>query len=140
MRTGHQLVVGAAAFAFVSLAACGGGSSGYPTGSGGQSPPPGGQQPPGSTSSAISVENNRFDPSSTTVNVGTTVTWTWGNTCSDDGYGGRTCIDHNVTFDAGGGSGTQSSGTYTRQFNTSGTFNYRCSVHGTAMTGQVVVR
>jgi plastocyanin len=124
--------------AIVSVSACGG-SSGYPTGSGSQNPPPGGQQPPPSGSSAISVENNRFDPSSTTVSVGTTVTWSW-DSCDDDGYGGRTCVSHNVTFDAGGGSPTQSSGTYTRQFNAAGTFNYRCSVHGAPMTGQIVVR
>jgi plastocyanin len=132
--------VTATMLAIVSLSACGGSSSGYPTGASGQNPPPGGQQPPASTTSSISVKNNRFDPSATTVTVGTTVTWTW-DACSDDGYGGQTCVGHNVTFDGGGGgSPTQSSGTYTRQFNTAGTFNYRCSVHGTAMTGQVVVR
>lgn len=131
----------AAALALVSLAACGGGSSGYPTGSGSPNPPPGGgQPPPPSTTNAVTVENNRFDPAATAVTVGTTVTWTW-NACSDDGYGSRTCADHNVTFDGGGGgSVTQSSGTYSRSFNIAGTFNYRCTVHGTAMTGQVVVR
>jgi plastocyanin len=94
---------------------------------------------PSSTTSAVTVENNRFNPATTTVTVATTVTWSW-NACSDDGYGGRTCVDHNVTFDGGGGSPTQSSGAYTRQFNTAGTFSYRCTVHGSAMTGQVVVR
>jgi plastocyanin len=133
-------VIRAAVFALASLAACGGGSSSYPTGSGGQNPPPGGQQPPASTSNAITVQNNRFAPETTTINAGTTVTWTW-DSCSDDGYGGQSCVAHSVTFDAaGGGSATQSSGSYQRQFNTAGTFNYRCTVHGAAMTGQVVVR
>jgi plastocyanin len=131
-------VIRTAVLAFVSLSACGGGSGGYPTGSGSQNPP-GGQQPPPSTTSAIAVENNRFNPAATTVTAATSVTWTW-NACTDDPYGGRTCVDHNVTFDAGGGSATQSSGSYTRQFNTAGTFNYHCTVHGAAMTGQVVVR
>jgi hypothetical protein len=88
-----------AAFAFVSLSACGRGSGGYATGSGGQNPPPGGQPPPATAA-----------------------------------------VDHNVIFDGGGGSVTQSSGAYSRQFNTSGMFTYNCSVHGTAMTGQIVIR
>jgi plastocyanin len=68
------------------------------------------------------------------------MTWTW-DACSDGGYGGRTCVDHNVTFDGGGGgSPTQSSGAYSRQFTTAGTFSSRCTVHCSAMTGQVVVR
>ena len=138
----HLAVIRTAMLGFVSLSACGGGSSGgYPTGSGGQNPPPGGQQPPSSTTNAVTVENNRFNPATTTVSVGTTVTWTW-DACDDDGYGGRTCVDHNVTFDGGGGGGsaTQSSGTYTRQFSSLGTYSYRCTVHGPSMTGQVVVR
>jgi plastocyanin len=131
-------VIRAAVLALVSLAACGGGN-GYPTGSGGQDPPPGGQQPP-STSNAVAVQNNRFSPAATTVAAGTTVTWTW-DSCDDDGYGGRVCVEHSVTFDgAGGGSARQSTGSYQRQFNTAGTFNYRCTLHGAAMTGQVVVR
>ena len=135
----HSVVIRASVLALLSLSACGGGSGGYPTGSGGQNPAPGGQQPPSGTATTVSVENNRFNPAATTVNVGTTVTWAW-DACSGDGYGGQTCVDHSVTFDAGGGSATQSKGSYQRQFNAVGTFDYRCSVHGAAMTGQVVVR
>jgi plastocyanin len=139
MRLGYPAVMRSAMVGFISLSACGGSGGGYATGSGGQNPPPGGQQPPASTSTAVSVKNNSFDPSTTTVNAGTTVTWTW-DACIDDGYGTRACVDHNVTFDGGGGSATQSTGSYSRQFNVAGTFNYRCTVHGAAMTGQVVVR
>jgi plastocyanin len=123
--------------ALVVLSGCGGGSSGYPTGSSGQNPPPGGQAP--ATTASITVANNRFDPGATTVAPGTTVTWTW-DSCRDDGYGGNVCTAHDVTFDGGGGSSTQATGTYSRQFNNAGTFNYRCSVHGAAMAGQVIVR
>jgi plastocyanin len=132
-------VIRATILAFVSLSACGGGSSGYPTGTGSQNPPPGGQQPPASTANAVTVQNNRFNPATTTVAVGTTVTWTW-DACDDDGYGGRTCVDHSVTFDDGVGSTTRSTGSYARPFNAAGTFNYHCAVHGAAMAGQVVVR
>ena len=136
MRGRRSIVVGVA-LASAVLADCGGGSSGYPTGSGGQNPPPT-TQPPATTAS-ITVENNRFDPSATTVAAGTMVTWRW-DACRDDGYGGTVCTAHDVTFEGGGGSTTQSTGTYSRQFNSAGTFNYRCSVHGAAMAGQVIVR
>ena len=142
MSARYRPVVVVTVLTFISVAACGGGSSGYPTGSGNPNPPaPPGQPPPppGSTTNSILVQNNRFNPSSTTVPVGTTVTWTW-DACNDDGYGGQTCVDHNVTFDAGGtGSTTRSSGSYSRQFSAAGTFGYRCTVHGSAMTGQIVV-
>jgi plastocyanin len=140
MRVMHPAVIPTVALMLVSISACGGsGGGGYPTGSGGQNPPPGGQQPPPSTSTSVRVLNNRFDPSATTVSPGTTVNWTW-EACSDDGYGGQTCVDHSVTFDGGIGSAIQSTGTYSRQFSAAGMFNYRCSVHEAAMTGQVVVR
>jgi plastocyanin len=133
----RQPCVARVVLAVLLLSACGGGSSGYPTGSGGQNPPPAGQPP--ATTASIVVENNRFDPAATTVAPGTTVTWTW-DTCRDDGYGGTVCTAHDVTFDGGGGSTTQSRGAYSRQFNNTGTFNYRCGVHGATMAGQVIVR
>lgn len=135
MRTPPRIVLTLIMLAPLPLAACGGG--GGPTGTGNQNPPPG-QQPPGSTSNTVTVRNNRFDPAATTVNVGTTVTWAW-DSCTDDGYGGSTCADHSVSFDGGPSSGRRSSGTYSLQFNTAGTFNYRCSQHA-AMTGSVTVR
>jgi plastocyanin len=140
MRPAHPAIVRAVVLALMASSACGGsGGGGYPTGSG-QNPPPGGQQPPPSSSSSITVQNNRFNPSTTTVTVNTTVVWTW-DACRDDGYGGQVCADHNVTFDGGaGGSPTQSTGSYSRQFAAAGTFNYHCTVHGAVMTGQVVVR
>ncbi|MDE3151542.1 MAG: hypothetical protein KGL93_04785, partial [Gemmatimonadota bacterium] len=82
----------------------------------------------GSTSSSISVGDNFFNPNSTTVKVGTTVTWTW-----------STSTTHNVTFADGTKSGNMSGGTYSRTFNSAGTFNYQCTIHG-GMTGAVVVQ
>jgi plastocyanin len=139
MRVSHPAVIPTVVLLLVSMSACGGsGGGGYSTGPGGQNPPPGGQQPP-STATSVRVQNNRFNPAETTVTPGTTVNWTW-DACTDDGYGGQTCVDHSVTFDGGSGSAIQSTGTYSRQFSAAGTFNYRCSVHGATMTGQVVVR
>ena len=85
----------------------------------------------GSTSNQISIGDNFFDPSSTTLAAGATVTWTWtGN------------LNHNVTFDNGtiGNSGTQNTGTFAKTFSSPGTYNYHCSVHGVGMSGTIVIQ
>lgn len=116
-------LLGAAALGLA--ASCGGG---YGSNSGPTSPG-GGNNGGGSTSNAISVMDNSFSPASTTVPIGTTVTWTWGGSRS-----------HNVTFDDGTASTTQTTGTYTRTFNTAGSFPYHCTIHGTAMSGTITVK
>jgi plastocyanin len=112
---------------------CGGGGGGGPA-----SPPPSGGTggTGGSTSADITVQNNSFSPSSTTVPVGTTVTWTW-NSCTGDGYGGQMCTDHSIVFDDGGRTNAplQSSGTFSSTFSTAGTYSYHCSVHGSTTAG-----
>lgn len=109
----------------LAMAASCGGSSG--TGNTGPTGPgnPGG----GSTSNAIGVGDNFFSPAATTVAAGSTVTWTWN--------GGN---QHNVTFDDGAKSATQTSGTYARTFTTAGSYAYHCTVHGSAMSGTVNVQ
>jgi plastocyanin len=109
------------------LMACGG-SGGSDYGTNPPPPPPGGSK--GSTSASISVLNNYFSPSSTTVKTGTSVTWTW----NSDG------TRHSVSFDDGAASATQGSGTYSRTFNTAGTFKYHCTQHGTSMAGTIIVQ
>jgi len=94
---------------------------------------------PGSTSNSISVTNNYFDPATTTVTASTKVTWTW-NTCGGDGYGGQTCTAHNIVFDDGASSGSQSAGSWARTFTTAGTYKYHCSIHGSSMAGSIVVQ
>jgi plastocyanin len=115
--------------AVVVVAACGGGGTDAtsPYGGGNTGGNTGGNNN-GSTSSSITVGDNYFDPNSTTVKVGTTVTWTFG-----------TGTTHNVTFDDGTQSGDKSAGTYTRTFNSAGTFNYRCTIHG-GMNGTIIVQ
>jgi plastocyanin len=116
----------------LALSACGGGSdkATSPGGNNGGSNNGGGN---GSTSNQISVGDNFFDPPSTTLAPGTTVTWTWNGSGS---------VGHNVTFDnsAIGNSTTQTSGTFQKTFNTAGTFNYHCTVHGTGMSGTIVIQ
>lgn len=83
--------------------------------------------PPNNTAS-VSVQDNQYSPAAATVAVGTTVTWTWTG-----------ANQHDVTFSGGPASPTQASGTYQRTFNSAGTFNYQCSVHGAFMSGSVTV-
>ena len=117
-----------------------GGSSTAPTNNGGNTtvgnnPPP----PAPSTTSDLTVNNNFFDPLSTTVHVNSTVTWTW-NACGSDGYGGQVCTSHGIVFDDGKASAAQTQGTWSRSFATAGTYKYHCSIHGAAMSGTVVVQ
>ena len=120
------------------LTSCGGGGGGGYT-----TAPPGNNNnnnPPPTATTSVTVKNNLFTPTDISVSPGATVTWTW-DSCTDDGYGGpQTCIDHTVTFTDGVASGLKSSGAYTRSFATAGTYPYHCAVHGTGMTGRVVVQ
>ena len=133
-RVNHALTVCAA---ICLLAACGGGGGGdatptAPTGSGNNPPP---------ASPSVTVTNNAFTPGDVTVAAGATVTWTWNSCTGGDGYGGgQTCYDHNVQFASGASSETRSSGAFARAFPAAGTYEYHCLVHGTAMSGRVIVR
>jgi plastocyanin len=120
--------------------ACGGGggsnSSGYST-----DPMSGSTGTGGSVNHSlqVSVVNVMYSPDATTVPKGSTVQWTW-NSC-DAGYNGAdVCTSHSVTFDDGVTSAIQDHGTFSRAFNTAGTFKYHCMIHGTAMSGTVVVQ
>jgi plastocyanin len=124
-----------------AIVGCGGSSTAPSGGANNNNPPP--PPPPGntggSTSNSIEVGNNFFDPSSTTVAVGTRITWSW-NTCGSDGYGGQTCVQHGILFDDGTASGAQSEGSWSRTFTTAGTYKYHCTIHGAAMAGTIVVQ
>lgn len=99
--------------------------SGIPTGTMGGDPF---ANSSGSTTN-ISVRNNAFDPAASSVALGATVTWTWAPGADL----------HNVTFEDGPKSETQSRGTFSRMFTVTGTFPYHCTVHP-GMNGSVTVR
>jgi len=99
----------------------------------------------------VTITNDQFTDntsgtSTTSINVGDTVKWTWhasdhsvtSGTCSQGGgaYGEPSCTSNDL-FD----SGVQSSGfTFSGPFNAAGTYPYFCVNHGTmGMTGTVVV-
>ena len=85
--------------------------------------------PTSTDTNAVGVVDDRYTPGSAAVAPGAAVKWTWS---------GRNL--HSVTFDDGVASTVQSSGTYSRTFQTPGTYNYHCAVHGLAMSGAVTVR
>jgi plastocyanin len=121
-------------FAALAMLACGS--------SGGTEPPP----PPANTGGAgtgvtVTVSNNAFSPSQTTVAPGTVVTWRW-DSCTGDVYGGQVCTFHSVTFDDGGPSApARNDGTFARTFAAAGAYTYYCTSHGrAAMSGTVTVQ
>lgn len=86
--------------------------------------------PDNSQGNSVTVGNNFFSPPDRSVATGTTVTWTWA----------AGAVEHNVTFDDGAHSATQSSGSFPRTFSAAGTYPYHCTIHGAAvMHGTVTV-
>ena len=83
----------------------------------------------------VQVIDDQFNPSSTTIQAGGTVTWQWAGS-----------NQHNVTWVNQSGtsnSPTQTNGTYTRNFSAAGNYDYYCNIHGTPtsnMHGTVVVQ
>jgi len=98
----------------------------------------------------VTISNDTFTDntsgsSTTTINAGDSVLWTWhagthsttSGTCTSGGgaYGEGGCAPSGV-WD----SGVRSSGTFSFTFPNAGNFSYYCQVHGAMMTGTVVVR
>ena len=87
------------------------------------------RDPSGDPAANVAVEDNRFTPQQFSVTPGGSVTWEW-----------RGSNLHDVTFDDGPASATQTDGQYQRQFSAPGTYAYHCTVHGLSMSGSVVVQ
>ncbi|MEO7987398.1 MAG: plastocyanin/azurin family copper-binding protein [Gemmatimonadales bacterium] len=128
----HWLLLAAA----LTTGACGSGTtspSGPGTGGGG-----------GGAAGTVTVGNIFFrsghngttNPAVDTVAAGTTVTWTW------TGTGGTSHSVLSTGSPSFTSSPTQSGDgkTYTFTFVTPGTYQYDCVVHGTAMSGTIVVQ
>ncbi|MEO8541052.1 MAG: plastocyanin/azurin family copper-binding protein [bacterium] len=88
-------------------------------------------RPAHAANASVSIANFSFTPSTVSVNVGETVTWT----NNQDG------VTHTVSSDSAGvfDSGNLASGSsFQKTFTTAGTFTYHCNIHST-MTGTVIV-
>jgi plastocyanin len=118
-----------AAFALaLSLAAC----SSTPSGGGGATPTAagGGASPTvAETGNVVTIKDFAFNPADLTVKAGTTVTWTQ-----------KDSVGHFVKWGDGTAPGATLAldQTYTRKFDTAGTFTYVCGIHGT-MHGSITV-
>jgi len=80
-----------------------------------------------------SFRDSQSGGSTTTIRAGETVTWTWAAGLHSTTSG--TCCTGDGTWN----SGTKSSGSFSHTFPAAGTFPYFCTVHGSAMTGTVMV-
>ena len=85
----------------------------------------------GRASHSVSIQNFAFSPSTRTIDVGDSVTWT-----NNDGASHTASSTSGpVSFD----SGTLSAGaTFTFTFNTAGSYDYRCNIHS-SMTATITV-
>ena len=109
--------------ALVLLAVAGCGSSGSTDGTGTST---GGAT---TTGTSVTIKDFAFSPASVDIKVGESVTWT-----NEDS------ATHNVEGDGGISSGDLANGqTYTKTFDTAGTYAYKCAIHPN-MTGTVVVK
>ena len=118
------------AAAVLSLAACGDMSS--PGGGGG-----------GGTVGLVAVGNNFFrsahngsqNQAVDTIAAGSSVTWRWNaaGSHSIQSTGTPGIFRNSVVMN-------NANDSYTVTFNTPGTYDYDCSVHGAAMTGKIVVQ
>jgi plastocyanin len=77
----------------------------------------------------VSIGNDFFNHPNIEVTAGTTVTWTWNSGATP----------HNVTFPDATSGDRAGGATFSRQFNTVGTFAYHCTLHP-QMTGTVLVQ
>lgn len=115
-----------------ALLACGGGSdSTSPGTTGGTTGGTGGTT--AVATNAVDMKNLAFGPEAIKVASGATVTWT-----NQDG------VTHNVTFDGGAvaPSGPVAAGAATALTmpTAAGTYTYKCTIHGAAMSGSVQVQ
>ncbi len=82
----------------------------------------------------VNVNDNFFSPQTVRISAGDTVRWTWVGNTHDVTSG--TCCESDGSFS----SPVANAGfTFSHPFNTPGTFQYFCTVHGSVMTGTVIV-
>ena len=90
------------------------------------SPTPG---TPPTQQASVQIKDFEFAPSKVTIKVGGTITWT------NEGASAHTVTADDGSFDSGQ---LQKGKTFSRTFDSTGTFSYHCSIHS-SMKAQVVV-
>lgn len=121
-----------ALLATLAALSCGGGGGGY----GGPTAPPM-QSPPPSTGGVhiVTISDDAYDPKSLTIQPGETVRWVMNGNLTT-----HTVTAKNGSFDSGSVFTTKGA-IYEHRFDTGGTFEYACKVHGSCcgMRGSVLV-
>ncbi len=125
-RSGPRLAAATLALA-MTLAACSTGSTPAPSAVASAAA---GTASPVTAGTAVTIEGFAFNPTSLTVAVGSTVTWT-----NQDSAG------HTVTADDGSFASKtiENGGTFSQTFSTAGTFAYHCAIHA-SMKATIVVK
>jgi plastocyanin len=101
-------------------------------GNGSTSTAPAGGSPAGDDAN-VTISDNRFSPDEVTIGVNHEVIWEWSGSNPHSVVGtfnGEEIRSPTLT----------GSGTFVHSFLTAGTFNYQCGVHGSAMSGSVVIQ
>jgi hypothetical protein len=124
--------------ALASLAACSGYTASGPYGGGMGGGQGGGGGPVGAVTLGpgiqfVSSHNGSQNSAVDTISVGGTVTWTWTGSLPHSVQSVGSSSFSNSGIKTG-------SGTYAVQFTAPGTYRYDCAVHGTAMTGTILVQ
>jgi plastocyanin len=127
-----------AALVVASVAACSSTTSPTPTGTSGGTSGTTGDAAAAANTVTVGGTSNTFSPSTLSIKVGDTVTWTWaggahtvtsGTGCTSDGMFGTDGIQSAV------------GSTFTHTFATAGTFAYFCVPHcASGMKGSIVVQ
>lgn len=84
--------------------------------------------PPTTETTNVAIQNFAFNPSTITVDAGTTVTWT-----NEDS------APHRIKSDTFNSANLNRGDSFQHTFNTPGTYDYICGIHP-SMKGKVVVR
>jgi plastocyanin len=94
----------------------------------------------------VMLQNNSFIPANIMIAVGGKVTWTHNDgtdphTVTSNGFPGAVfnCSPSSPEKFSSGAANLTQGQTYSHTFNTAGTFNYHCEVHGCMMSGSVTV-
>lgn len=92
----------------------------------------------GAATRSVDVQDDTFvdgasGNSTSTIAVGDTVQWNWSGS-------NQHTVDNNGGTESFSSGALQTSGSFSHTFNTAGTYNYICGVHGTAMQGTIVVQ
>lgn len=88
---------------------------------------------PITTENVVTVVDSAFEPAELSVAVGDTVIWSWSDTTAP-----HNVVSSDGTVDSGEATADPDH-EFTFTFETAGTYDYMCTIHGTAMAGTVTV-